>query len=71
MQLNIQLRQAGVRGKFERLFSANEQVRRYKPTPEAYQEVAQVFNVRPADLWLTSCHAFDVMGRRLPGSTPR
>jgi 2-haloacid dehalogenase len=62
-----QLSQAGIRTEFERLFSIDEQVRRYKPARETYRGVIQALGVQPADLWLVSCHAFDVMGAASAG----
>lgn len=62
-----QLRHAGIRDDFERLFSIDDAVRRFKPARETYIEVATALGTTPADLWLVSCHAFDVMGARSAG----
>ena len=62
-----QLRGAGIRGDFERLFSIDEHVKRYKPARETYLGVAAALSVPPSDLWAISCHAFDVMGAKSAG----
>lgn len=62
-----QLGHAGIRADFERLFSIDERVRRFKPARETYDAVVQSLGVQPADLWLVSCHAFDVMGAASAG----
>ncbi|WP_267382941.1 haloacid dehalogenase type II [Sphingomonas sp. GC_Shp_2] len=62
-----QLRSAGIRDDFERLFSIDDQVKRYKPARETYLGVAAALSVPPSDLWLISCHAFDVMGAKSAG----
>ena len=62
-----QLGQAGIRAEFEQLFSIDERVKRYKPARETYLDVAQSLGVGPSDLWLVSCHAFDVMGAASAG----
>jgi len=62
-----QLRNAGIRTFFERVFSVDQSVHRYKPARETYLEVAGALDTRPADLWLITCHAFDAMGALAAG----
>lgn len=62
-----QLTSAGIRPFFERVFSIDDTVHRYKPAREAYLEVATALNRRPGDLWLITCHAFDAMGALAAG----
>lgn len=57
-----QLQHAGLRPFFERVFSIDDGVRRYKPAPEAYAAVALALDARPADLLMVTCHAFDALG---------
>lgn len=62
-----QLRNAGIRDQFERLFSIDDRIKRYKPARETYLDVSTALSVAPSDLWLVSCHAFDVMGATSAG----
>ncbi|MEU1599774.1 haloacid dehalogenase type II [Streptomyces sp. NPDC005708] len=74
-----QLRHAGIRDAFDRVFSADS-VRRLKPAPEPYLSVAQAFRVSPGDVRLVAAHAWDVTGAlhvgcqaafvRRPGKVP-
>jgi 2-haloacid dehalogenase len=57
-----QLQHAGIRPFFERVFSVDDEARRYKPAPEAYAAVARALDVRPTGLLMVTCHAFDAMG---------
>ena len=63
----MQLRSAGIRDNFEHVFSIDDQVKLYKPAREAYLRVSTALSVPPSDLWLISCHAFDVMGAKSAG----
>lgn len=62
-----QLTQAGIRPFFERVFSVDDQVKRYKPARESYLSVSAALGVKPADLCLVSCHAFDTLGAAAAG----
>ncbi|GHH79665.1 haloacid dehalogenase [Streptomyces sulfonofaciens] len=56
-----QLANAGIRGLFARVVSADG-VRRLKPAPEPYLGVARSFGVPPADVRLVAAHSWDVTG---------
>ena len=57
-----QLEQAGLRDLFERLFSVDDEARRYKPAPETYRAVEQALGVPPSRLCLIACHTWDALG---------
>jgi 2-haloacid dehalogenase len=56
-----QLTNAGIRGMFARLFSADS-VRRLKPAPEPYWMVASELGVALGDVTLVAAHAWDIAG---------
>jgi 2-haloacid dehalogenase len=56
-----QLTNAGIRPYFDRVISADS-VRRLKPAPEPYLEVARVFDVEPAAVCLVAAHSWDISG---------
>jgi 2-haloacid dehalogenase len=56
-----QLTNAGIRGAFDQVLSADH-VRRLKPAPEPYRLVAAQFATRLADVRLIAAHAWDVAG---------
>ena len=62
-----QLEQAGVIDVFERRFSVDETVRRYKPAPETYHSVAAALKVDPGDICLIACHVWDTIGALAAG----
>ena len=61
-----QLSNAGIRGYFDRVISADS-VRRLKPAPEPYRAVAQAFGVDVADVRLVAAHSWDVSGALAAG----
>ncbi|MCI2423194.1 haloacid dehalogenase type II [Saccharopolyspora sp. K220] len=56
-----QLRHAGIHNHFHRVISADS-VRRLKPAPEPYREVARMFGVALGDVRLVAAHSWDVTG---------
>jgi 2-haloacid dehalogenase len=62
-----QLAAAGVRSFFEKLYSIDDQVHRYKPARESYTWLATQLGASPSDLWLVSCHSFDTIGAASAG----
>jgi 2-haloacid dehalogenase len=56
-----QLTHAGIREKFEQVFSADG-VRRLKPAPEPYRMVAERLGVSLGDVTLVAAHAWDIAG---------
>ena len=64
-----QLKRAGIRHHFERLFSIDDGARRYKPAPEAYRSVADSLMVTSSELCLVACHTWDTMGAAAAGWT--
>ena len=57
-----QLERAGLTELFERQFSIDDEVRRYKPAVEAYQAVAKALDVPTSQLCLIACHTWDTLG---------
>ena len=62
-----QLTEAGVIDLFERRFSVDETVKRYKPAPEAYRFVAGQLGVDPGQICLIACHVWDTIGAKAAG----
>ena len=62
-----QLERAALLSFFERQFSVDDAVRRYKPAPETYREVEQVLGLPPARLCLIACHTWDTLGASAAG----
>ena len=62
-----QLEKAGISGLFERQFSVDDTVHRYKPAREVYRDVEVLLGVPPADLCLIACHTWDVLGAAAAG----
>ena len=62
-----QLEQAGISSLFERQFSVDDTVHRYKPAREAYRDVEVFFGLPPADLCLIACHTWDILGAAAAG----
>lgn len=60
------LERAGLAGFFERGFSV-EAVRRFKPAPETYRQVAAALGVETRDLCLIACHLWDTVGAQAAG----
>jgi 2-haloacid dehalogenase len=56
-----QLERAGLLDVFERRFSVDA-VQRHKPAPEVYASVARSMQIRPSQLCLVACHAWDTLG---------
>jgi 2-haloacid dehalogenase len=61
-----QLTNAGIRGYFDRVISADA-VKRLKPAPEPYQAVAEAFDVDMSDVRLVAAHSWDVSGALAAG----
>ncbi|WP_136248205.1 haloacid dehalogenase type II [Halomonas borealis] len=57
---------AGLRDRFEEIVSVDE-VKRFKPDPSVYFHLRQSLEAEPADTWLVSSNAFDVIGARHAG----
>ena len=62
-----QLDRAALTPFFERLFSVDEAVRRYKPAPESYRAVAEALAASPSNLCLVACHSWDIIGAGAAG----
>jgi 2-haloacid dehalogenase len=62
-----QLEEAGINSLFERQFSVDDTVHRYKPAREVYGEVEVSLGVPPADLCLIACHTWDILGAAAAG----
>lgn len=62
-----QLEEAGIASLFERQFSVDDTVHRYKPAREVYREVEVFFGLPPADLCLIACHTWDILGAAAAG----
>lgn len=60
------LERAGLGGFFERSFSV-ESVRKFKPAPETYRQVAEHLGVETSDLCLVACHLWDTIGAQAAG----
>ncbi|MFI6347499.1 haloacid dehalogenase type II [Streptomyces sp. NPDC050560] len=63
---HAQLAHAGLLGLFEHVVSADT-VRRLKPAPEPYHEVARVCGVTPGGIRLVAAHTWDVSGALAAG----
>jgi 2-haloacid dehalogenase len=61
-----QLRNAGIDGFFEKLFSVDG-VRRYKPAPQVYHMAAEELNVPTGAICLISVHLWDNLGAQNAG----
>jgi len=61
-----QLTNAGIRGRFDAVMSADA-VKRLKPAPEPYRAVAATFDVDVADVRLVAAHSWDVSGAMAAG----
>ncbi len=57
-----QLERAGLLSLFERQFSIDDAVRRYKPAPETYREVERALALPPSRLCMIACHTWDTLG---------
>lgn len=60
------LAHAGIEGFFERQFSVDA-VRRFKPAPETYGQVAEALGAAPASLCLVAAHIWDTLGAQRAG----
>jgi len=60
------LERAGIGDFFERSFSV-EAVRKFKPAPETYRQVAEQLGVETSDLCLVACHLWDTIGAQAAG----
>ena len=61
-----QLRSAGIRGRFDRVLSADT-VRKLKPAREAYELVATTYGVDVSQIRLVAAHPWDVTGALAAG----
>lgn len=61
-----QLKNAGIDGFFERMFSVDG-VRRYKPAPQVYHMAAEELNVPTSAICLVSVHVWDNLGAQNAG----
>lgn len=64
--VNDQLSNADLSESFDRVISADS-VRRLKPAPEPYHEVARLFEVSISEVRLVAAHAWDVTGALAAG----
>jgi len=62
-----QLQNAGISSFFERQFSVDDEVRRYKPAREVYRAVEELLGVRANQLCLIACHTWDILGASAAG----
>jgi 2-haloacid dehalogenase len=60
------LERAGIGEFFERSFSV-ESVRKFKPAPETYRQVAEELRVETSALCLVACHLWDTIGAQAAG----
>ena len=60
------LARAGLAGFFEARFTVDA-VRKFKPAPEVYTQVADALGAAPADLCLVAAHAWDTLGAQAQG----
>jgi 2-haloacid dehalogenase len=58
---------AGLSAHFERQFSVDTSVKRFKPAPQTYAFVAQSLGVELGALRLVACHAWDALGAMAAG----
>ena len=61
-----QLKNAGIDGLFDKLFSV-DRVRRYKPAPQVYHMLAEEMNVTTKSICLISVHLWDNLGAENAG----
>jgi 2-haloacid dehalogenase len=64
--VETQIKASGLAQYFERNFSVDE-IRRFKPAPEAYRMVASGLSVETKDLRLVAAHAWDIVGAMRAG----
>ena len=64
--VEAQMKASGLAPYFEHSFSVDE-IRRFKPAPEAYQMVAGSLGVETKDLRLVAAHAWDIVGAMQAG----
>lgn len=64
---SAQLKHGDIAGFFERIFSVDEGVRRYKPARECYEGVASALGVTAAECLLIACHTWDTLGAASAG----
>lgn len=64
---SAQLEHGNIAGFFERLFSVDDEVRRYKPARECYEGVVRALDVAPAQCLLIACHTWDTLGASSAG----
>jgi 2-haloacid dehalogenase len=61
------LEEAGISSLFERQFSLDDTVHRYKPAREVYREVEASIGLSPADFCLIARHTWDILGAAAAG----
>lgn len=64
--VEAQMEASGLAAYFERCFSVDE-IRRFKPAPEAYRMAASSLGVETKDLRLVAAHAWDIVGATQAG----
>ncbi len=57
-----QLERAGLLSLFERQFSVDDVVHRYKPAPETYRQVERELSLPSSQLCMIACHTWDTLG---------
>jgi 2-haloacid dehalogenase len=62
-----QLEHAGLRAAFERTFSVDDAVHRYKPARECYEAVAEALAAPISQCLLIACHTWDTLGAASAG----
>ncbi|RQW72836.1 haloacid dehalogenase type II [Halomonas sp. YLB-10] len=60
------LEKAGLAEYFERSFSV-DQVKKFKPAPDTYAQVAEAMQTPPSRLCLIACHLWDTIGAQAAG----
>ena len=63
----VQLQHADIADFFERIFSIDDGVHRYKPARECYESVARALDVGTAECLLIACHTWDTLGAASAG----
>lgn len=64
--VEAQMKASGLAPYFERCFSVDE-IRRFKPAPEAYRMVSGSLGVETKDMRLVAAHAWDIVGAMQAG----
>jgi 2-haloacid dehalogenase len=62
-----QLAHGGIIDLFDRRFSVDDTVKRHKPSPAAYVEVAKELAASPSEMCMIACHTWDTIGVQAAG----